>query len=41
MLEVLKPDLKPTDINKNLFSDFGSFQITPRKDLDQPPFLQE
>lgn len=30
MLEVLKPDLKPTDVSRNLFSDFSSFPITPR-----------
>lgn len=28
MLELLKPDSKSTDVNRNLFSDFSSFQIT-------------
>lgn len=28
MLELLKPDSKTTDVSRNLFSDFSSFQIT-------------
>lgn len=28
MLELLKPDSKSTDVSRNLFSDFRSFQIT-------------